>query len=122
MHRPAAAKGDQGKVPRVEAPVQRDELEGVDHVVVGNSHDAAGGGISIHPQPGPELRHCPLDGTHVGLDLPAAEILAVDPAQPEIGIGGGGAVSALSVGCRAGNGPGRMRSDIEFPVVIHPGD
>ena len=41
VHPAAAAEGDQGEVARVVAAIDRDQLDRVDHVVVGDAHDAA---------------------------------------------------------------------------------
>ena len=96
---PPPPKRDQREVARVEPAVDGDQLERVDHVVVGDAHDAAGGFVGVHAQP----RSHRLDGlryrVHVGLHRAAAKIVAVDAAEPEIGVGRG----------RLGPAPARRR-------------
>ena len=41
MHAATAAEGDQREIARVVAAVDGDQLDGVDHVVVGDADDAA---------------------------------------------------------------------------------
>ena len=122
VHGAAAAEGDQGEVARVEAAVDGDQLERVDHVVVGDAHDAAGGFVGVDAEPRSHRLDRLLDRVHVGLHLAAAEIVAVDAAQPEIGVGGGGLRPAAPVGRRARHGAGRARADAQLAVVVDPGD
>ena len=87
MHPAAAAERDQSEVARVVAAVDGDELERVDHVVVGDPHDAARRLRLGDAEPLRRLRREPVDGVHVGVDLAAAEIGVVDPPESEVGVG-----------------------------------
>src|SRR5581483_2192820 len=122
VHASAAAEGDEREIARVVAPVQGDELESVDHVVVGDADDAARrfGRVDAETAGGGGQRA--LDRAHVRLDLAAAEIVAVDPTEREVRVGGRrlGAASAVRGG--AGDGAGGLRADVELAEVVDPRD
>ena len=58
---------------------------------------------------GEDLGH----GVHVGLDGTTAEIVGVDAAHGQVGIGGRGFCAADAVGHRAGHGAGTLGADME---------
>ena len=88
MHAAAAAEGDQREVARVVAAIERDQLQRVDHVVVGDADDAARRLDAVDAELGARRVERVVDRVHVGVDLAAAEIVAVDAAEREIGVGG----------------------------------
>ena len=120
VHRAAAAEGDEREVARVEAAVDGDQLERVDHVVVGDAHDAPRCLVGVRAEPRAHRLDRPLHRVHVRLHRPAAKIVAVDAAEPEIGVGRGGLGSSAAVGGRARHRTGRARPDAQLAEVIDP--
>ena len=63
------------------------------------------------------------DRLHVGLDLAAAEVVAVDPAELEVRVGRrrlGPAAPVRRPG--PGTAPAETRADVQLPEVVDPGD
>ena len=122
MHRPAATKGDHGEIARIKATVERDQLQRVDHVVVGDPDDATRRLGLIGSQPLGHNTKCRRCRRHIRHHLAAAEIVTVDPAEPEVGIGRRRIHPAAPVSCRTRLCPGRLRPDMQFAEIIDPGD
>ena len=74
------------------------------------------------PSFSPTAVDAPLRRLHVGGDLAAAEIVLVDAAEPEIGVGGGGLGAAAAIGGGAGHRAGRLRADMQLAEIVDPGD
>ena len=120
VHPAPSPERDQGEVAGVEATVDRHQLEGVHHVVVGDANDAAGGLRRIDAKLRADRLDRPPRRRHVRGRLPAAEEVPVDAPEPEVGIRGGGMGSAPPVGGGTGSGPRRARPDVELAEVIDP--
>ena len=122
VHAPAAAEGHQGELPGIVAPVHGDELDGVDHVVVGQAHDAPGHLPLADAQLTRQAVQGPIHGGHVRGEGAAAEVVGVDAPQGQVGVGGGGFPAAQAVG----HGPGiRARAlgpHVQALELVHPGD
>ena len=97
MHAASAAEGDECEVARVVAAVDGDELQRVDHVVVRDPDDASGCVDAVDTQLVRDGAERTLHRGHIRPKLAAAEVLGVDPAEREVGIGRGGRGSATSV-------------------------
>ena len=122
VHPAPAAERHQREVARVIAAVDRHQLERVDHVVVGDAHDAARrlGGVQLEAIG--DRGHSPLDGGHVGLQFTAAKIIRINPSQGEVRVGRRRVVPAAAVGGRTGDGAGRARTDVQLAELVDPGD
>ena len=68
VHAAAAAEGDEREVARVVAAVERDQLQRVDHVVVGDAHDPARRLDPVDAELGGDRVERAFDGVHVGGD------------------------------------------------------
>ena len=122
MHRTAAAEGDEREVARIEAAVERHQLQRVDHVVVGDADDAARRFGRIDAELGSDGLDCRACRAHVGIDRAAAEIVLVDPPEPQIGVGRRRIGPALAVGRRPRQRTGRLRADMQLAEIVDPGD
>ena len=69
VHRAAAAERDQREVARVEPPVERDQLERVDHVVVRDPNDTGGRLVRAEAEPATDLAQHRFHGSHVRVHL-----------------------------------------------------
>ena len=67
-------------------------------------------------------RHRRLGRLHVGDDFAAAEIIPVDPAEPEIGVGRRRLFAAAAIGGRPRNRARRLRADMQLAEIVDPGD
>ena len=122
MHPAAAAERHQCEIARVVAPVDRDELQRVDHVVVGDPDHAARRFRPPDVEPPRDEVESRGDGLHVGVELTAAEVVRIDAPEREVGVGRRGLGAPARVRGRAGNRAGRLRSDVKLPEVVDPGD
>ncbi len=123
VHGATAAEDHHGEIARIVAAVHRDQLERVDHVRVGDAHDAARHLDIAHAQPCRRVRRARLRARrHIGDDIAADEIVLVDAAEREVGVGGGGIGAAAAIGGGAGDRAGRFRADMQLLELVDPGD
>ena len=122
VHGAAAAEYHQGEVARIAPAVERDQLERIDHVVVGQAQDAARHFGAVQTEPSAERVERAIHRRHVGTHAAAAEELRVDPAERQVGVGGGGRLAAAAIGGRPRRGAGALRTDVQLAEIIHPGD
>ncbi len=121
VHAAGPAEGEQGEGPGIDAPLDRNDPDGLFHVGVGDGHDPEGrrdGGF-------PDRAGQPRDGgpapPGIDLHLPAQEELRVQAAEAEIGVGHGREVS-LAVAGRSGVRAGALRTDAERAAPVRVGD
>ena len=122
VHRPGAAEGVHGQLPRVLAAFPEVCAGGVGHVLVDDLVDAPGHLLHAHV----ELAGHRAEGlscrVHVELHLPAEKIVRVEVAQDEVCVGDRGARAATAVAGRPRLGAGAVRPHLEKPQGVHPGD
>ena len=121
VHTATAAERNERELARVEPPVQRHQLERVDHVVVGDPNDAGCRLLRAESEPATDIAQHRFHGSHVRVQFAAAEVVAVHPSQPEIRVGGGRVPAAHTVGCRTGHSACRTRSDVQLAEFVDPG-
>ena len=123
---PAPPKGMSTNSLRIEPAIDRDQLHLVGHVLVGRLDDGVGGNLRrLGRLRAQRLSDClqrrdrrlRLEG-----DLAAEEIVGIEAAEDEIGVGHGRLRAALAVADRPGIGAGAARSDLEQPALVDPGD
>ena len=112
MQGTTSAKGHQGQLPRVVATTQRDQLQRVHHIVIGQAHHTTCDFISGQLQALAQRAETKRDCLQVGDHLAAAEVGWVDPPQGQIGIGGGNVAATLTIRRRPGLGAGRLGTDM----------
>ena len=121
VHPAAAAERHEREVARVVAAVDRDELQRVDHVVVGDPHDPA---RRVRGRAAEPLGH-PAEGAvhrvHVRVRA-AAEERRVDPPEREVRVGRRRVLPALAVGGGPRRGARGLRADVQLAEVVDPGD
>ena len=62
-------------------------------------------------------------GLHIQpVQLAADGVVGINTAQNDIGVGHGGARVPLTIGDRAGRGPGAFRPDVQQAALIDPSD
>src|SRR5439155_18590043 len=98
------------------------ELERVDHVVVRDAHDAAGGLEDVDVEGVRDRPKRTVDGWQIGLDLAAAEVVRVDPPEREVRVRGRRRCAAAAIGGRTGDGACRLRPDVQLPEFVDVGD
>ena len=76
VHRAAAAEGDEREVARVVAAADRDELQGIDHVLVGDADHAERRVLDRHAERVGDLLERSPRQLDVDLDLAAEEVVA----------------------------------------------
>ena len=108
--------------PGVDALVDRDVLDGRDHVVVAGGVDRVGRLDRVDAERVRHGAHRPLRGCAVEPDPPAEVIVRVDDAQDDVRIGDRGLGAALAVAGRARHGAGALRPDVQQPAHVDPGD
>ena len=117
-----AAKGNQCKVAWVVASVDRNQLQGIDHVIVGDPDDTTRRLLRGKTETAAQMRERRLYGRHIRIDLSATEIGGTDPACEQIGVGRRRLRTASSVGDRTRHRAGTSRSDMELSLWIDPGN
>ena len=122
MHTAAAAKTDQCKVARVVAAIDGDELDSVDHIVVGDADDAARCFLPVGVEGRGQLIQCTVHRVHVRFQRAAAEILRVNATQRQVRVGRRRFGAADAIRDWAGHGAGAMGADVEPLEFVHPGD
>jgi len=115
------SKGYQGVVSWILSFVDRDQLDGVDHVLVSNSDDTLGNFLRSHAKRTSQLLHCLLNQLHVGM-LASTEEVFVDSSKVQVGISGCHIISTFFVCNWTWNGSCTLRTNMEFPELISPSD
>ena len=122
MERTGPAEGQQGEAAGVVAPLDADHADGVGHVLVGDLHHGMGQLLHRHAQRcGHGLCRRPGRGL-VELHPAAEEVLGVQAAQHQVGVGEREVLPARPVADGAGIGPGAVGADLEEPAGVDPGD
>ena len=122
MQRPGAAKAIDHEIARIVPPFDRHLADEVRHMVVHDLDDAGGGVADADAERlGDLLLDRVLGELAVELEVAAQEIIGIDVAEHDVGIGNGRIVAAAAVAGGAGIGAGAHRADLE-PAQIRPGD
>jgi hypothetical protein len=87
VDRPAAALRDHGEVARVAAALDGDAAEGARHDEIGDAHDAFGDLHEVAVEAGGELANGGTGRRVVQSHLAAEEVVRINPAQHDVGIG-----------------------------------
>ena len=123
MQRAGAAEGDQRVVARIDALLDGARADGVGHVGVDHGEHALGrlavGRGRARAASSPITRR---GGDLVERHAAAQEVLAVEPAQHDIGVGHRRRVAAAAVGGGAGHGAGQRGPTLKAPAWSTIGD
>ena len=122
MQRARAAERHQRIVARVDALLDGARADGIGHVGVDHGDHAFGRLAVAHLQLARQLADHPARRHLVERHPAAQEVLRIEPAQHDIGVGHGGPGAAAAVGGRAGHGAGRARADLEGAGLVEMGD
>ena len=122
MNRPGAAKGEQRKPAMIDATIGGMGAHGGRHGFGNDAIDAAGGVGQI----GAELVAQALDrgfgGRLVELHAAAEEIVGIEQAQHDIGVGDGRLGAAAAIGSRTRRRAGAARADLKKAEIVDMGD
>ena len=123
VYRAGAAEGQQRESGQIDAALGRKHAHLVGHAHVDDALDAGGRRHDIHPQRRRDMR---LERCARCRDIQplgaAEEIIGIEIAAHEVGIGDRGPCAAASIARRAGIGAGALRTDIEKAAAVDPGD
>ena len=101
MRGTGAAVGEQHEIARIVAAPDRDFAQRVGHVAVDHAADAGGGGFDAHAERFGDLI-ADRGGRALEIELHAAaeEIVRVEDAEDQVGVGDGGKLAAAAVADR----------------------
>ncbi len=123
VHGAGAAERQQREGREIDAALGREHPHLVGHAHVDDALDAGGGIHHVHPQ---RIGDVGLErGARRGeieLLRTPEEIIRVEKAAHEVGIGDGRQRAAAAVAGRSGIGARALRSDIEEAAAVEPGD
>ena len=122
VHRASAAEGDEREVTRIVTAPHRDQLERVDHVGVGNADDSHGRLLEAHLEgigDGLQGRFGLLD---VQGNLAPQEVVRVNPAGQDVGVGHRGLVASPTIAGWARICPRADRTDPQRTGLVDPGN
>ncbi len=116
MGRTGATVGEQGELARIVSALDGGAAQKVRHPAVQHFADAPGRLDGVHAE---RLCHLVGHGAQRRLDVEAHasadEIVRVEHAENEVGVGRGRFEAAASVARRPGSGAGALRADAEHP-------
>ena len=108
---PRAAEGEQHEIARIEAFFHRHLADHVGHLQLDDAADPGGALRCIHSQgfckPADGIYRCPF----IQLNLPAREVVGVEVAEDQLGIGDGRHAAAAAVAHRPGESAGAVGAD-----------
>ena len=122
MHAATAAERDQREVARIEPAIERDQLERIHHVGVGDPDHAARALLDRHAEPAGERSEGAPNVLHVGCDLALQEQCRIDASGDQVGVGRGRLGPATAVRRRPRHRAGAARPDMQLPARVDPGD
>ena len=122
MHASAPSECHESELARIESAIERNQLERIHHIVVGNPDDPARGFVRLHFKLVSDRGDRFLDRSHVRLDLPSAEIFGIDSSEPKIRVGRRGLRPSLSVSGGPGNRACGLRPHVQLSEIVHPRD
>src|SRR5207245_1812830 len=122
MHRATAAEGHEDVFARVMAFADRYELDGVDHVRVGEANNSPGHLVHRHPELARELFGRLARLLERQRHLTPQEIARVDAAEQQVGVGDSGLSTALCVARGTGHRTGAPGTNTQRSDRIKPGD
>ena len=102
VQRTGAAEGDQREVARVEALLHRLGADGVGHVAVDDGEHAFGRLVLVHAEGLGKLRQRLVGPLGRESHLAAEEVVGIQPAEHEVGVGDRGRIAAPAVAGGAG--------------------
>ncbi len=123
MQRPGAAKGEEREIARIGAQRHRDHADRPRHPHVRHAQHRRRGLHRVQPQGRPQTVN--EDSRHVRQRHPAFHArhpCRVQPAQKQVGIRDRRFAAATPVADRPGIGPGALRSHLQQPGGVDPGD
>ena len=122
VHRAAAAKGYQGELAGVVTAPHRDQLQGVDHVGIGQTDDTHGCLFNAHVEKVGDLLHGLTGLVHRDLDLAPQKVIGIDAPDHQVGISDGWFLAAGIVTGRARHRTGADRAHAQRARFVYPGD
>ena len=117
-----AAEGDQGEVARVEAVAGQHVGERRVHVGGGDLDDRLGRGVDVEAEGLAERPQCRRRPVRVEAQPAADEVLRVQEAAHQEGVGESGLGAAAAVAGGSGIGAGAPRPDLQHADGVEPGD
>ena len=121
MQRDGAASADQCKVARIKAALDRHAANAVDHIVVDDAEHAVSGLLHAQAQWDSKVL---FDGAARGLCVDAQatteQVVRIQVAQRDVGIGHRGQLATTAIAGRTGLGAGRLRPDVEHAHAVDP--
>ena len=121
MERAGSAECEQREGARVVAAFNGDASESRFHAGVGYAEDAFGEVFEGCERSGGDCGKSFARAGFVETHSAAEEVIGMQAAEGEVGIGYGGAFSA-AVARWAGNGSGGLRTDLQRTGCVHPGE
>ena len=122
VHGAASTEGNHGKIPGVIPPVDGNQLQCIDHIVVGNADHPARRFLRLHPclcpETGQRRAYCACIRLHTSTD----KVVGVDTLQQQVGVRRGRFRATPVIGYRARHGAGAAGSDVHPAVFIDPTD
>ena len=122
VQRAGAAEGAEREVARVEAALDQHRAQGTDHVVVGDADDGEGRVGHAAAEASGDAGDGRVRGVGVEGHAAAEEVVGVEAAEDEIGVGDGGLGAALAVAGGAGCRAGTLRADAQHAALVDPGE
>ena len=122
VQRPGAAERDQREFARIDALLHGTRADRIGHVAVDDGEHAFGGLVLAHAERVSECFDRAMGGVFVELHAAAEEIVLVEPAEHQIGVGHGRLGAAASIRGGAGHRAGAARPDPESAALVDIGD
>src|ERR1700751_4096902 len=111
MRRPCAAEGEQPEIARIEALLDRGLADDVGHLELDDLRDAAGALEQSKAQPIANVFYRAFGTALVELDAAPSEIVRIDVAEHDVGVGHCRYLASLAVANRARDRACAFRSD-----------
>ena len=123
MQRARAAIDHHGEAAGVQATLGGHGLHGMRHLRHRDAQDAVGRLGRIEPQRRRDaLGHLALAAREVELEFAAQEVVGIEPAEHQIGVGHRRLLAAAAIGHRAGDGTRALRADPQRVAGLDAGD
>ena len=122
VQRAGAPERDEGELARIQAAVDRDEADRVDHIEIDQVDDRLSGLEYGHVQATRESLERRFRGGHVERHLATQEVARVEAAEDQVRVGHGRLGAAAAVANRTGSGAGALRAHPKQPTFVDPGD
>ena len=122
VHGPRTAESEHHEIPGIQALGSGNRTDRIRHLCIGDAQNAERGSVGGKLERFGEFGvDCLLGTGQVQLHGAAKEIVGIDPAEHDVGVGHGRFTTTLPIADRARLGAGALRSDVDTAIGIAAG-